>query len=215
MDGILGGVALWAHFDDHGWRGDLNLEIDPHKYGQYVFTIGGPGADSSLTWSSFEVPQQTDGPLPSTSGMPGGPFTCEQLAKSDVCEVAQGQCCTACASKDPRCSDAPLLVATAGAGTTGAGGGVFVNVLFTDNSTRTDDGLASGSPLSAASTAGLGDWIAGAGGSHAANQSPEGLPCQADCAAARGTAGMLVLSLVGANETVIHKDRVANVTPDV
>eukprot|EP01051_Picozoa_sp_SAG22_P034401 SAG22_NODE_15591_length_345_cov_0.739837_1_plen_63_part_10 len=61
-------------------------------YGRYVFTIGGSGEDSVVTWSQTQLQQQTEGPLASTSGMPGGPFTCTELAAAGSCAAAAGQC---------------------------------------------------------------------------------------------------------------------------
>ena len=107
-DGGAGGYVRFA------------LVIDPDVYGEYIFYIGGPGEDSYVTWSQFQMPEQVDGPLGSTSTMPGGPFTCAQLAEAESCSVANGQCCESCRSEDSDCEHRPFEVARARAGTTGA-----------------------------------------------------------------------------------------------
>ena len=97
----------------------FELQIDPMAYGRYVFTIGGSGEDSTVTWSQTQVKPQTEGPLASTAGMPGGPFTCAQLVAAGSCAVAAGQCCDSCQAVDTACNDQAIEVARAGTGTTG------------------------------------------------------------------------------------------------
>jgi len=201
-----GGAAGYLSFD---------LTINPRVYGRYVFHIGGPGEDSFVTWSSFKIPDQREGPLPNTASMPRGPFTCEQLADAGSCSMADGQCCTSCASEDLRCADDPVELARAGTGTTGqvqtrwyhdtshcincgsgsgldgsstpsTGGDASVNILVSNNMTTTTPGESSGAATSA------GGFSAGAGGTHASS-SNQAFSCIVDCQPSPGTPGLVVI----------------------
>jgi hypothetical protein len=97
----------------------FDLQIDPTAYGRYSFTVGGGEKESVVTWSQSQVRTQVGGPLESTGGMPGGPFTCEELATSGSCAAAAGQCCTTCKSADSLCVEKSVEIARAGVGTTG------------------------------------------------------------------------------------------------
>ena len=203
-DETNGGAGAYAKF---------NLRIDPTVYGQYIFTAGHPAQDSFVSWNSLQIPPQTNGPLPSTRGMPGGPFTCEQLQQAGTCGIANGLCCTSCASQDPHCSVEPLELARAGAGTTGTvvttthsdtshcngcqgthhsgslsqgqGGRASVSALARDNSTVETDNTGT----SAISQNG---FRAGAGGAHATSAN-DGNSCQQHAPQGTGDAGLIIM----------------------